>query len=309
MASTGERLPIPLDVDGSAWQRLCMRMLRNHYQAELVEVPAKVGGDKGLDAFTRGGIVYQCYAPEEPLSAEQRYLKLRDKMTEDVGKFIGNAEEISKILGPVGVSTWALLVPQAGDRRLVAHAMSKLTPRLRGAALPYCTDDVAVVTHTHQDYAVAYVKLVEQRLEELVLPQPGPPDFAAVQSADVATMRGKLEKVKGLDVAAFLQVLLGHFLSGRDRRGYIADHFTELDADLSDRLLALERRLEVEYRLLDAAPNRVLAQIIADTETRVQETLPSLRETDRQGLAYAQVAEWLMRCPLDFVVATPASGG
>jgi hypothetical protein len=65
----------------------------------------------------------------------------------------------------------------------------------------------------------------------------------------------------------------------------------------------------VEYRLLDAAPNRVLAQIIAEAEARVEETIPSLRETDRQGLAYAQIAEWLMRCPLDFVVAAPASGG
>lgn len=294
---------MPFDLDGASWERLCLRMLRGHYQADLIEVPAKVGGDKGLDAFTRSGIVYQCYAPQEPLSAEQRYLKLRDKMTADVGKFIENASDISTLLGPVEIRTWVLLTPQADDRRLVAHAMSTLTPRLREVALPYCTDDITVVVHTHQDYANAYVSLVEQRMAELVLPQPGPPDFSAVESEDVAAMRAKLEKVEGLDVAAFLQVLLGYFLTGRDHRAHIADHFTELDADLSERLLALERRLEVEYRLIGEAPQRVLAQVIAEAEERVQDTLPGLRETQRQALAYAQVAEWLMRCPLDFVTA------
>jgi hypothetical protein len=302
----GERLPVPFNLDGTGWERLCLRMLRGHYQADLIEVPAKVGGDKGLDAFTRSGIAYQCYAPEEPLSAEQRYLKLRDKMTGDIGKFIDNLSEISTLLGPVKISTWVLLTPQADDRRLVAHAMSTLTPRLREAALPYCTDDITAVVHTHQDYAGAYVSLVEQRMAELVLPQPGPPDFNAVESDDVATMRAKLEKVEGLEVAAFLQLLLGYFLAGRDHRAHIADHFTELDADLNERLLALERRLEVEYRLTGEAPQRVLAQVIAEAEERVKETLPSLRETQRQALVYAQVAEWLMRCPLDFVVTAGA---
>lgn len=306
MASRDERLPVPFDLDGAAWERLCLRMLRGHYQADLIEVPAKVGGDRGLDAFTRSGIAYQCYAPQEPLSPEQRYLKLRDKMTGDVGKFIDNASDISTLLGPVEIRTWVLLTPQADDRRLVAHAMSTLTPRLREVALPYCTDDITVVVHTHQDYASAYVSLVEQRMAELVLPQPGPPNFSAVESEDVAAMRAKLEKVEGLDVAAFLQVLLGYFLTGRDHRAHIADHFTELDADLSERLLALERRLEVEYRLIGEAPHRVLAQVIAEAEERVHETLPSLRETQRQALAYAQVAEWLMRCPLDFVLTAPA---
>lgn len=279
-------------------------MLRCRHGADLVEVPARVGGDKGLDSFTTGGLAYQCYAPEEPLSADQRYEKLRDKMTADVGKFIDNATEVAQILGPVVITHWILLVPQSDDRRTVAHAMSSQTPRLRSAALGYCASDVVVVTHTHQDYAAAYFEVVEQRLAELVLPVPQPPDFSLVRTNDIDTMREKLDKLPDVDVPALIQSLLGHYLQGRDDRSFVADHYAELDADLTERLTTLERRLEVEFRLSTQTPNHLLAEVIRETGTKVHEALPQLRESDRLSLTYAQVADWLMRCPLDFVVAS-----
>src|SRR5262245_25188814 len=97
---------------GDEWQDLCLRVLHEHHGAgELIEVPDDDRGDGGLEAFSLDGCAYQCYAPEnEPLSAKLRYEKQRDKMTKDVGKFIGNAAKIEALV-PEGVKIrrWILL--------------------------------------------------------------------------------------------------------------------------------------------------------------------------------------------------------
>src|SRR4051812_2279197 len=98
-------------MDGGAWQRLCMQVLHREHKEKLVPVPDTSDGDAGLEAYTHCGLAYQCYSPKAPLAVQQRYQKHRDKMTEDVGKFIANKSKLEPMLGPIKIHRWILLVP------------------------------------------------------------------------------------------------------------------------------------------------------------------------------------------------------
>ncbi len=67
--------------DGGEWEEYVMQLLRLHYPpGDLVEVPDRDQGDEDAEAFAAGtGCAYQCYAPEEPLSVDDRYTKQREQ--------------------------------------------------------------------------------------------------------------------------------------------------------------------------------------------------------------------------------------
>ncbi|MDV6230523.1 hypothetical protein [Rhodococcus cercidiphylli] len=300
------QLPIPDKIDGTEWQRLCFRMLRQHHGVKLVEVPDRVGGDAGLDAFTTDGIVYQSYAPEEPLTQKQRYEKQRAKMTTDVGKFITNRAKIEKLFAEnVNVKHWVLLVPRIDDRKIIEHAIASQTSRLRAEALPYASADIVVTAETADSYADSYLAVVSNRLAELKLPPPRNADFSKIASADFEKMTKKLDKVPEVSQNKayrdrLLNKLMTSYLASRDQRSWMADHLSELDSDLEDQLSELELIMESEYPLQGDAPGALLSRVMAEARERVTAVAPSMKPLDRANIAQGQVADWLMRCPLDF---------
>lgn len=99
---------------GEEWQELVVSLLQVRYRTSsylFQEVPDKCGGDLGIEAFSSDGRVYQCYSPEEPISAQLRYEKHRDKLTRDTGKFISNHPEFARLLGNLKVSNYIFIVP------------------------------------------------------------------------------------------------------------------------------------------------------------------------------------------------------
>ncbi|MDV8067593.1 hypothetical protein R4P64_13845 [Rhodococcus sp. IEGM 1366] len=300
-------LPVPDSLDGPAWQRLCYRMLRQHHGAKLVEVPDTVGGDAGLDAFTTDGIVYQSYSPQEPLTPKVRYEKQRDKMTVDIGKFIKNQEKISRLFGPtVVINHWVLLVPRIDDRRLFEHALASQTPRIREEKLPYAGNSIVVTAETPTAYEAAYRSIVENRLADLHLPSPRKPDFAAINSTDVQILKDKLQKVplvsaNGAYREKLVNQLLSSYIAGQDHRAWMSDHLTEMEADLDDQFDELEALLESEYPLDGDAPEALLKRVLNEARERITTVAPNVKPKDRTIIAQGQVADWLMRCPLNFI--------
>ncbi len=124
-------------------------MRATHGAGNVQHIPAAVGGDGGIDAVVRSrGIVYQFYAPEPYATARELYERQRDKLTDDIGKFIANRSRIQKILGDTKASRWILLTPFLRHSELVAHAAAK-TVEVRKAKLPYVKSaDFEVIIET-----------------------------------------------------------------------------------------------------------------------------------------------------------------
>lgn len=294
---------------GSRWQDLCLKVLRHHHGPLFVHIP-DTGGDKGLEGFSLDGSAYQCYSPEgERLPTKRRYQKHRDKVTVDVGKFLTNATAIGSYV-PAGtlISFWILLVPYADNKEIIRHCKEQ-TDRIRAAVLPFCSPDIAVMVKTLADYAVAHKQIIEQTLATLSLPLPLPPDYSTVASTQVDTMRGKLARISAYEhspirLADVVSKFLADHIAAKDHRSYLLDQYTELGERLDAELSDLQRRLELGFMLTLEQPEQLLAGVLAAAEERVLAAVPGLSSDNARVLAYGQVAEWLLLCPLELGAAT-----
>ncbi|MEU6793997.1 hypothetical protein ABZ907_20060 [Nonomuraea wenchangensis] len=282
-----------------------MRVLHQHHGGgELIEVPDDDGGDNGLEAFSLDGCVYQCYAPDnEPLATGVRYTKQRTKMTNDVGKFIKNEEKLKRILPPNYLTRrWILLVPYINTKRLTEHARTQ-TERLRQTRLPYISSDVYVAAHTLRSYEAATNAVIARRLDLLRIPTPEGLDFGHIEDPAIDRMKEKLAKTSTFSAIEKRDRMVDRYLknhvAGLASRDWLRDEYSELNSDLEERLTDLESRLEMQYPLDHQDPNKLLATVLKDTESLVSSTLNSAN-TQSRVIAEGQVAEWLMRCPLDF---------
>ncbi|MEW2262507.1 hypothetical protein ACGF5T_08255 [Streptomyces sp. NPDC047853] len=292
-----------IGLSGAEWQDLCTRVLRMQHGADLVPVP-DTGGDHGLEAYTLSGHLFQCYSPEEPLSHQKRYEKQRDKTTKDVGKFIDNADKLKKLFGEhVKINRWIIMCPYIDNKDLVAHCASQ-TKRVRDANLVYADPEIHVICQTMEDYELSYKRVVNAQLARMHLPPLSEPDYSSVDSANADKMREKLGKVHRLREESrrseYVTGLLRSYINSQEFRAYIKLHYTEIHTLLESELDDLEQRLVMEFSLDDSRPATLLQRVLLETESRVRACAPDTTSGDSRTLAQGQVAEWLMRCPLDF---------
>ncbi|MFI1696237.1 hypothetical protein ACH419_09705 [Streptomyces bobili] len=292
-----------IGLSGAEWQDLCTRVLRVHHGTDLVVVPDK-GGDHGLEAYTLSGHLFQCYSPDEPLTTSKRYEKQRAKTTVDVGKFISNSDKLKKLFGEhVKINRWIILCPYIDSKDLAAHCASQ-TKRVREAGLTYVDPDIHVICQTMEDYEFSYKKVVNAQLARMHLPPLAEPDYSSVGSGGVDKMREKLAKVHSLRDESrrndYVQRLLYSYLNSQEFRAYIKDHYTEIHALLESELDDLEQRLVMEFVLDESRAATQLQKVLIETEQRVKKCAPDTSSSDSRTLAQGQVADWLMKCPLDF---------
>ena len=110
-------------MDGNAWEGYCQKLLRLRYE-DYQEVPARFGGDYGIEGFTRSGLVFQCYCPDDDPSGRDLYEKQRGKITSDIKKLVKNASAILA-LGAGTIREWHFLTPRYNSRYLLSHCRTK----------------------------------------------------------------------------------------------------------------------------------------------------------------------------------------
>lgn len=290
---------------GDEWEDLCLRVLHEHHgSGDLVEVPDDDRGDAGLEAFSLTGHAYQCYAPEyEPLNAADRLRKQRRKLTTDVTKFIENSAKIEALL-PTGllIERYIMLVPLITSKELHGHA-STLTDTIRAESLPYAHEDICVIPLTLRAFEAAKIAVISRQLTKLQLPSVQNMDFSHIDDPLIDRMNYKLSKTSRFADptrrSSLVQRLLQNHVAGEEHRAFVGSEYSELADELTSKLLDLEARLEVQYPLSVPNPDGLLTSVLADTEDAVTSVL-NTRDEQSRVMAEGQVADWLMRCPLDF---------
>jgi hypothetical protein len=128
-------------------------------------------------------------------------------------------------------------------------------------------------------------------------------DFNGIEDPLIEMMAAKLTKTvryaEETKRAPFAERLLFNYLAGRAHRDHVRDQYSELGDQLEVRLSDLEDRLAVQYPLDQPIADKLLHTVLTDTENVVNEVL-NTRPTESRVIAEGQVADWLMRCPLDF---------
>jgi hypothetical protein len=292
--------------DGDSWQTYCMQLVTAHCgPAEVQQVPARFGGDLGIEAFSRDGCVYQCYAAEEPYNADELYPKQRDKLTGDLRKLVQNENDIRTLMGGLLIRRYVFMAPLILDRRIIEHATSK-SHELNELRLSILADDFVITVVTDDAYAIERAQLVSNAVSTLRVDLPTisaatVENWAAAHDPLVDVLDEKLSELQHLTPeqrGMLIGELLQHYLAGEEFLQHIRTNYAEMweAVDLQKRLR--ERFLETETQITDATPRQRLTGVHATLQTALLDNVAGLGTPAAELLAWATVSEWLLRCPL-----------
>jgi hypothetical protein len=295
-------------LSGEEWQRWANRLLTIHYgPTEYQIVPDNDRGDAGIEGFTiSNGYAYQAYGCEEPLTTTERYEKQRNKMTQDIGKFINNRPILSRIFGTIRITRWVLFVPYYDSREIVAHASSK-TAEVIAACLPYVDDTFRVMICHEEDFHIERDQLINsiaQSLQVTVDPATAS-QLTAWVSTNVGlatTLDDKLKRLPTLRDDAhrqrFFEQVLRWYLEGQEILETLRTY-----PDVYEKIMMAKSHREnylVMATVSGRSPQHLLESSIQDLQTTFAREIRELHSFAAESLAYEAIADWLLRCPLDF---------
>ncbi|EEM08343.1 hypothetical protein bmyco0003_49390 [Bacillus pseudomycoides] len=112
--------------DGDSWETFCQRCLKIRYKEDGYQsIPAHFGGDLGIEGYTRDGVVFQCYCPDENYAPKELYEHQRDKLTKDLNKLIINKDELIKFIKGMKIKKWIFLTPEYHNKDIIQHCVKK----------------------------------------------------------------------------------------------------------------------------------------------------------------------------------------
>jgi hypothetical protein len=296
--------------DGDQWQdNVCTLLGFRYGPGNVQKVPSKNKGDLGIDAFILShGHAYQCYAPQEPLTSEARYEKQRDKLTEDISKFIDNKDGLKKLFGSLLIGRWVFVVPLCDNRDLLAHAAGKVEVVLK-ASLPYVKDDFRILVEDEADFEKERKEAVSRGIEQLSLPlaPPAPElivDWTEQNNELVGNLRTKLLKLNPTMTEPELNRRISEFitylLQGENARSYLLAEHPELWEEINKRVRNREHNLAFLGGNPEATPNIAFRQEWDGFRAELKQTISPIADESADAIARGVLADWLARCPLDF---------
>jgi len=296
-------------LSGNDWQSWANLLLATHYgPTEYQPVPDNHRGDAGIEGFTvTQGHAFQAYGCEEPLDTQVRYERQRDKMTEDLRKFVDNRAILQGIFGTTMISRWTLFVPFFDSREIVVHA-SRKTTEIRQAGLPYVSDTFRVTVCDEEQFKVACNQLINSSTNRVELrTEPATTEQVTEWTNEndvlVNNLNNKLHRLPTLSSDAarkqFRDSVLKWYLEGQ----------ALLDA-LRRYPLVYERVVEAKshqenYLVMAAAtvqhsPADILKNALVTLRDTFEREVKQLSVLSADSLVHEAVADWLLRCPLDW---------
>lgn len=291
-------------MDGNMWQDYCQKLLRLRYK-DYQEVPAQFGGDYGIEGFTRSGIVFQCYCPDDDPSGKDLYEKQRDKITKDIKKLVKNALAISA-LGAGTIREWHFLTPHYNSRHLVSHCRTKES-EVRSKSLETVHSEFTIYLKTDDDYIPErqiYLGTGGLRVQPSG-EEPPIEELEKLLTSDneiVLNIKMKLEKLalaSCLRTNLIIQSVKGYIV-GKYELQILNEKFPSTYESVVQLKSATESQLPI---LLSGSDNHgtILREILQGYEGKLRTDFSgSLSSALIAHLSTEAISDWLGRCPLNF---------
>lgn len=293
------------------WEKHIQQLLKRRYliPGTYQHIPAETHGDCGLEGHASDGTAYQCYSAQEWATPKELYEKQRDKITKDIGTFLDKEEELLQILGTVKIETWNLVVPYWKSKELLKHAKKK-EQLVRSAKPKHAGENFRIAIITADDFALERQELAKAGLNAF--------DAAPENIAD-AVLNEWLRKAQNIELIANLnhksELIVGQrrataLAKFRTRivRNYISGNIVlkRLENELPDtfkQVMELKEQkegdLDTETVIVQLVPAGIFRETL-DSYKKQLESTPGLSQRAAQILANEAVADWLLRCPLEF---------
>lgn len=292
-------------MDGNEWERYCQDLLRLRYRDDYQEVPAQYGGDLGIEGFTRSGLVFQCYCPDEDPSGDDLYEAQRNKITRDINKLTKNAAEISK-LGAGKIKEWQFLSPRYNSRHLIEHCRTKEAEVL-ALNLPTIDRSFRIMLRTENDYIPERQIFLEAA--GLKIQPKGiaatPETIAHLVASNNVIVSNIHNKLRKLPVsteyrATLTEEMIRNYVAGQGELQSLNENFPSTYRSVVQLKTAVESQLATRV-LSGAHDGAVLEKVLDYYEARLSKDFSnSLSTALIMQLSSEAISDWLGRCPLNF---------
>jgi hypothetical protein len=294
--------------DPNEWELHAYGLLQDrHGYLNIHKVPARHKGDHGLDYYSiEDQVSYQCYAVQEPCEVAERAEKQKAKITTDLKKFCTKKTELCSLFGSIQMTRWVLLVPLHDSSQLNAHATAK-TIEVKALGLPYVAPNFEVMIQDLEsfDSKSKTVRAILRRSISLTV-QPISTQqieqWSESSESLVATLKTKLAKRVGGDEDALSESVgeaIRWFLNRENALETLRATFPELHEALMGVISRHGQRLSLYGPPVEGAAGEILRTEL-ETLMKALKDIPSVTDADAHRLAIGTIADWLMRCPLDF---------
>jgi hypothetical protein len=298
--------------DHDEWQSWGLALVRERYGAEsVVDIPDAAGGDHGVEAFTYGGIAFQCYCAEnEPLAPTKRGALQKNKIGTDIKKFVDGGQALADVFGATVINTWVLLTPYHQDANVIVYCNGKAAEVMAGD-VAYAADPFHVTVHHLDTYMAEHQVLLRRMAIEKDLIRPpdqallGAVDYSETWSDLIEAMDTKLGKLPLLADpqrrARFRAALLEEQLQG----GHLLDRWLDRVPDVATHI---QHVLETAKRqlVLDSvgghSPADLFQAVRAGLRAKVG-AVAGLSQVNVEHVSDMALTNWLQECDLDFVEA------
>ncbi|ETT41932.1 hypothetical protein [Paenibacillus sp. FSL H7-689] len=301
--------------NGDSWEEACQLFLKKKYESEgYQEMIAHTQGDLGIEGFTRTGVVFQCYCPDEEYESKKLYEAQRNKVTADLGKLIKNKKELIKYMGRVKIKKWIFLTPIIRNKELISHCQEKASEYKGKADLKELLDDEFDVLVQDEGFFVEEMLYVKAVLNEKIDVNVSVPSAEEIinwkqcEAESVQVLFTKISKLfKGSNNAEvntnkYVDIIIRNLIKGQNVMDELRDSHPILLEKLVRIKNGIETHIEQELLLSDLQPkefNRVI-------QTKYKSALESeafgnmISFVLQEDVIREAEADWLVRCPLDF---------
>lgn len=302
--------------DGDKWEQICKICFYRMYeeQDEVYFHIEATPGDDGLEGFTNKGKAFQCYCPDNNYTADELHKHLTVKINNDLNKLKDRHDALKKHLGDVKIKTWYFVTPDIRKNEIIAYC-NKKTNDVRNWKLSIIDNDNFVVNPVNIDFIRPYLATalgsINQKLAFRPTNKTNISEIANYEGSDQGylVVNAKTKHTKQLDQGGadiahadhLTHKTIEYYLEGKKVLA-LWQNQTPKDFEKFEQIISQE---EDDIQLSSMFPNGNHQQRYLEVKNKVEEKLISnfqnLHYTTIKDLSNYVIADWILRCPLNFV--------
>jgi hypothetical protein len=201
------------------------------------------------------------------------------------------------------------VVPYWNDKDLLLHA-SKKAEEVRNAKLSYVADSFTIAVLTEDDFAIERQQLANFGLQKFEIPVPTVRKSALerwireqTHNSLIVNLRRKAALIGAgkppSSQEKFERQIVTNYIAGQVVLGELERRLPETFERVRDAKAQRESNLEGEYFAAQQVPARFFNDVLAEYRTNLGD-IAGVASTAIDALAREAVADWLLRCPMEF---------
>jgi hypothetical protein len=293
--------------NGSTWEDLCQKCFKIKYEIDGYQEMEASPGDFGIEGFTRTGIAFQCYCPDDEYTQDELYEKIRDKVTKDLNKLKTYEKQLIARLSGIQISTWLFITPPTVKNDILAHIAAKKLEVLSWKLSIIAAD--FDIQFRDIDFLSKEINLIRSVTGNKLSFQTEIPidnqliwDKKDVYQQNINRKNSIRLGVANTETLNELNTLTFEQLVNGDRKlRRIMSSIPDLYYQLS--VLFTNYELEVKEKSLTwtGTPEELITHLKNDIESLLKEDFSNLACSERRGLVNYLISKWIALCPLNFV--------